>query len=154
MLRIASFGEKVDQKKFHKILPSPPGMTQGAGGDVWRLFCRKVCRKNSVSVDGGLSRGSRVNGHGSEDPIGASGIFTHLHIHTYMHLHIYTFMHLHISFTHLHINAFTHLHIYTCIHLHIYTFTHRHSYKFHINTFTHHFSIPLFSLKIRWCDRL
>ena len=40
----------------------------GVGGDVWRQLCRHTCRKISASADGGLSGGSRVRGHGSEDP--------------------------------------------------------------------------------------
>ena len=45
-------------------------------GDVRSLFCRNVCWKISASVDGGLSRGSRVRRPVSENPIGASGNFS------------------------------------------------------------------------------
>ena len=38
-------------------------------GEIWwNRLCRYACRKISTSADGGLSRGSRVRGHGSEDP--------------------------------------------------------------------------------------
>ena len=34
----------------------------------WNRLCRHMCQKISASADGGLSRGSRVCGHGREDP--------------------------------------------------------------------------------------
>ena len=45
-------------------------------GEIWEnRLCRHACWKISASAGGGLSGVSRVRGHGSEDPIGASGNF-------------------------------------------------------------------------------
>ena len=38
-------------------------------GEIWwNQLCRHMCRKISASANGGLSRGSRMHGHESEDP--------------------------------------------------------------------------------------
>ena len=54
-LELPDLARKLIRKSFIKFCPSPP-------------FCRNVRRKYSASADGGLSGGSRVRGHGSEDP--------------------------------------------------------------------------------------
>ena len=61
MLRIAWFGEKIDQKNILNIFSPPP---------------RHVRRKISAGVDGGTSGPSSVRRRGARTPIGASGIKT------------------------------------------------------------------------------
>ena len=58
VLRIAWFGEKVDQKNSHNFLPPP----------------RHVCRKISASVDGGPSGGSRVSREFKSNYIGLHSV--------------------------------------------------------------------------------
>ena len=62
---------KIPMKKIFGGFPLYPQSTlfwPEKGEIWWNQLCRHACRKISASADGGLSRGSHVRGHRSEDP--------------------------------------------------------------------------------------
>ena len=75
VLRIAWFGEKVDQKKFHNILPPPQIWLKGLG-EMFEGYSAETCAGNIPLVPmGAWAEGPACADTGARTPIDASGIF-------------------------------------------------------------------------------